>query len=134
MLEDLLGVSECRIKSFSPIYHEEGVFAVFNFLLLENLVIIDVGHFPGELTNSKLAMSVEICQSRLVLPILRIFFEQGLDVEDLRFGEHLDVTFFVRFLHETDGVVGVLGITLDLFFICASLHVATTLFDRFFMS
>jgi len=63
MFEYFLSISESRIKSFSPVHHKEGIFPTLNFLFLEDLMIVNVGHFPGELTDRKLAMSVEICQS-----------------------------------------------------------------------
>lgn len=85
MFEYFLSISESRIKTFSPVDHKEGVFPVLDFLFLEDLMVVDVGHFPGEFTDGKLAMSIEIGKGRLVFPILCILFEEGLDVKNLCF-------------------------------------------------
>jgi hypothetical protein len=72
MFTNLISVSESRIESLSPVYHEQSVLSVSHLILLEDLVVVDVRHLPSKLSDCELAVAVQVLQGRLILPVVSV--------------------------------------------------------------
>ena len=85
VLANAFGIIKGGIEPFSSIHHEQGVFLVCIFVFSENLVIVDIGHLSCQFTYRKLAVPVQIVESRLVLPLSHIILEKSTNIVDLIF-------------------------------------------------
>jgi hypothetical protein len=90
-LEYFLGISKSAMQPLCSVDHEEGDVSVDLFLVLKKSSIVNICHLSREVSNSKLAVTIQICQSRLLLPDFDILLEDGLEVANLVVGEYFDV-------------------------------------------
>ena len=101
-VENFLGISKSVVKSLSSVDHQQspvlGRFLVF----LENLVIINVSHLPCQFSDSKLAVSKQVFEGRLVFPVFVLLFQEGLKILDFVLSQHFDVSFGIKLLHKAD--------------------------------
>ena len=105
MLADSFDVSESRVQPLSSVDHEQSVFAVWNFVgFPKYFSIVDVRHLPRQFPNRELAVSIQVFESGLTLPVLSVLLQKGFDVVDLVLRHHFDVSFSRSFLHKPDVV------------------------------